>query len=185
MLAHADETDDSHAPSLCYPGCAIVPAALAAALASGADFVRVNVHTHAALTDQGVISGRATLTGTFGITVQVTDSAQPAKRVATRALTLTSPFAKLSPSNNQKLARTTSTTLSWYAYSGATGYELCVTSSSKGCGTSGWVAYGSGTTSTSVTVSAGASYYWQVRALTGAGTVTANGTSYWKFSISR
>ncbi len=31
MLAHADETDDSHAPSNCHPGCAIVPAALAMA----------------------------------------------------------------------------------------------------------------------------------------------------------
>ena len=31
MLAHADETDDSHAPSLCHPGCAIVPAAFAMA----------------------------------------------------------------------------------------------------------------------------------------------------------
>ena len=29
MLAHADETDDSHAPSLSHPGSAIVPAALA------------------------------------------------------------------------------------------------------------------------------------------------------------
>jgi len=29
MLAHADETDDSHAPSQSHPGCAIVPAALA------------------------------------------------------------------------------------------------------------------------------------------------------------
>lgn len=29
MLAHADETDDSHAPSLSHPGCAIVPAAMA------------------------------------------------------------------------------------------------------------------------------------------------------------
>ncbi len=29
MLAHADETDDSHAPSLTHPGCAVVPAALA------------------------------------------------------------------------------------------------------------------------------------------------------------
>ncbi len=28
MLAHADETDDSHAPSLTHPGCGIVPAAL-------------------------------------------------------------------------------------------------------------------------------------------------------------
>lgn len=31
MLAHADETDDSHAPSLTHPGCAIVPASLAVA----------------------------------------------------------------------------------------------------------------------------------------------------------
>ena len=31
MLAHADETDDSHAPSLTHPGCAVVPAALAMA----------------------------------------------------------------------------------------------------------------------------------------------------------
>ena len=29
MLAHADETDDSHAPSLTHPGCGIVPAAWA------------------------------------------------------------------------------------------------------------------------------------------------------------
>jgi 2-methylcitrate dehydratase PrpD len=29
MLAHADETDDSHAPSQTHPGCGIVPAALA------------------------------------------------------------------------------------------------------------------------------------------------------------
>src|SRR5262245_37611794 len=27
VLAHADETDDSHAPSLSHPGCAVVPAA--------------------------------------------------------------------------------------------------------------------------------------------------------------
>jgi 2-methylcitrate dehydratase PrpD len=31
MQAHADETDDSHAPSQCHPGCGIVPAALAMA----------------------------------------------------------------------------------------------------------------------------------------------------------
>lgn len=29
MAAHADETDDSHAPSLSHPGCAVVPAVLA------------------------------------------------------------------------------------------------------------------------------------------------------------
>jgi len=31
VMAHADETDDSHAPSLTHPGCGIVPAALAMA----------------------------------------------------------------------------------------------------------------------------------------------------------
>jgi 2-methylcitrate dehydratase PrpD len=31
MLAHSDETDDSHAPSQSHPGCAVVPAALATA----------------------------------------------------------------------------------------------------------------------------------------------------------
>src|SRR5579871_4174027 len=36
MLAHADETDDSHAPSRNHPGCAVMPAALAAAEAVGA-----------------------------------------------------------------------------------------------------------------------------------------------------
>jgi len=29
VMAHADETDDSHAPSVWHPGCAVVPAALA------------------------------------------------------------------------------------------------------------------------------------------------------------
>src|SRR5215468_7087741 len=43
MLAHADETDDSHAPSRTHPGCAVVPAALAIAElqnASGEQFMR-------------------------------------------------------------------------------------------------------------------------------------------------
>src|ERR1700724_2557909 len=43
MLAHSDETDDSHALSHCHPGCAIVPAALAAGEQFGIDgerFVR-------------------------------------------------------------------------------------------------------------------------------------------------
>ncbi len=43
MLAHADETDDSHAPSLTHPGCGIVPAALAMAEREhrdGASFLR-------------------------------------------------------------------------------------------------------------------------------------------------
>jgi 2-methylcitrate dehydratase PrpD len=37
MLAHSDETDDSHAPSQSHPGCATVPAAWAAAEQFGCD----------------------------------------------------------------------------------------------------------------------------------------------------
>src|SRR5438105_4452694 len=43
MLAHADETDDSHAPSRNHPGCAVIPAALAAGEsvhASGESLIR-------------------------------------------------------------------------------------------------------------------------------------------------
>ena len=37
VLAHADETDDSHAPSHSHPGCAVVPAALAVGEQLGID----------------------------------------------------------------------------------------------------------------------------------------------------
>lgn len=37
MLAHSNETDDSHAPSLTHPGCAVVPAALAVGERQGAN----------------------------------------------------------------------------------------------------------------------------------------------------
>jgi 2-methylcitrate dehydratase PrpD len=40
MLAHSDETDDSHAPSLSHPGCSVVPVALAAAEQFDADGTR-------------------------------------------------------------------------------------------------------------------------------------------------
>ena len=46
MLAHADETDDSHASSRTHPGCAVLPAALALAerqRASGEAFLRAVV----------------------------------------------------------------------------------------------------------------------------------------------
>jgi 2-methylcitrate dehydratase PrpD len=37
MMAHADETDDSHTKTLVHPGCAVVPAALAMSEREGAD----------------------------------------------------------------------------------------------------------------------------------------------------
>lgn len=46
MLAHSDETDDSHAPSQSHPGCSVIPAAMAVgekAEISGAHFLRAVV----------------------------------------------------------------------------------------------------------------------------------------------
>jgi 2-methylcitrate dehydratase PrpD len=40
VLAHSDETDDSHGPSRSHPGCAVVPAALAAGEEFGIDGAR-------------------------------------------------------------------------------------------------------------------------------------------------
>jgi len=40
MLAHSDETDDSHSPSLSHPGCSVVPVALAASEQFDADGTR-------------------------------------------------------------------------------------------------------------------------------------------------
>ena len=37
IMAHADETDDSHAKSFTHPGCAIIPAALAVSERQGVD----------------------------------------------------------------------------------------------------------------------------------------------------
>ena len=41
VLAHSDETDDSHAPSQSHPGCSIVPATLAASEQFGTDGTRM------------------------------------------------------------------------------------------------------------------------------------------------
>jgi hypothetical protein len=74
MLAHADETDDSHAASLSHPGCAIVPAALAMgereksngtqllrAVALGYDLcARLNLSLHRPAT-QRTVSARASV----------------------------------------------------------------------------------------------------------------------------
>jgi 2-methylcitrate dehydratase PrpD len=59
MAAHADETDDSHAPSLSHPGCSVAPAILAAGEevgASGAEVLRAYVVGY----DIGTRIGRAT-----------------------------------------------------------------------------------------------------------------------------
>jgi 2-methylcitrate dehydratase PrpD len=62
MLAHTDETDDSHAPSQSHPGCAVIPAALAVAEKfdlDGERLLRAIVPGYDIGTRVGIISGRA------------------------------------------------------------------------------------------------------------------------------
>ena len=68
MLAHADETDDSHAPSFTHPGCAIVPAALAAAEAygrSGLDLLKAVAVGYDVGCRTTIAAGPMTLDGAF------------------------------------------------------------------------------------------------------------------------
>jgi 2-methylcitrate dehydratase PrpD len=75
MLAHSDETDDSHAPSHCHPGCATVSAALVAGEffnISGARLLRAvalgyDVGTRATLTLGGLNWQMKTHRGTHNI----------------------------------------------------------------------------------------------------------------------
>jgi 2-methylcitrate dehydratase PrpD len=83
MLAHSDETDDSHALAHCHPGCGIVPAALAAGEQfgiSGAHFLRAvsvgfDVGTRVTMTLGGVPWEKQThrsthsIASTFGASV--------------------------------------------------------------------------------------------------------------------
>lgn len=58
MLAHSDETDDSHSPSQSHPGCAVVPAALAV----GEQFHISGTHFIRAVTLGYDIGARVTMT---------------------------------------------------------------------------------------------------------------------------
>ena len=58
MLAHADETDDSHSPSQSHPGCAVVPAALA----TGERFAISGTHFLRAVTLGYDVGTRVTMT---------------------------------------------------------------------------------------------------------------------------
>jgi len=57
VLAHSDETDDSHSPSQSHPGCAVVPAALA----TGEQFHISGTHFLRAVTLGYDIGGRVTM----------------------------------------------------------------------------------------------------------------------------
>jgi hypothetical protein len=87
-------------------------------------------------------------------------------------------FAKTAPRKNATKQKT-SVKLSWAASTRATSYEYCIALSKAACKT--WKKTGIARTVTVKGLSAGTSYYWQVRAKNTAGT-TLSATTFWKFT---
>ncbi len=94
-----------------------------------------------------------------------------------------SAFNKTSPSNGAA-NQSAQLTLTWGTSANAAHYEYCV-KTSPDCGESDWADNGTSASKTFTNeLYGGATYYWQARAVNGAGTTYANGSSsaYWIFS---
>jgi len=141
------------------------------------------------LSTAGVLSGTPSTVGTATFTVRASDSGAP-QRSAERSLdmqVLSAPpgsFAKSTPKNG---ARNVGTTVSaaWAASTNAASYEYCYdTTNDNACATR-WVSVGTARTAALSGLARSTTYFWQVRAVNGAGTVQANSGTWWKFSTGR
>ncbi len=89
-------------------------------------------------------------------------------------------FGKSAPANGATGVSATPT-LSWGAVAGAT-FQLCVDAVNNNACDASWQTLGLATSTTLSTLAAG-TYYWQVRAATGTGTIDANGGTWWSFGV--
>lgn len=88
-------------------------------------------------------------------------------------------FSKSSPSNGATRLRVP-VTIRWGSSSGATSYDVCISTSSSSC--SNWQNVGN-TTGVNVSgLSSLTTYYWQVRANNASGSTLANGGTMWRFT---
>jgi len=94
-------------------------------------------------------------------------------------------FWHVSPANGAT-GQSTSPTLSWSASSGAASYEYCIDLSNNNVCNASWVATGSAASVALSGLVANTPYFWQVRAINGAGTRYAESDpeAYWTFTPS-
>jgi len=90
-------------------------------------------------------------------------------------------FNKSSPAN-EATGQTTNPSLSWGASSGATSYEYCYDTSNNSICDGSWISVGSNLSVGLSGLTAGTTYYWQVRARNVAETTEADSGTWWKFS---
>ncbi len=94
-------------------------------------------------------------------------------------------FSKHQPTHMATEVPTATAVLSWFVSTGATGYEVCVSTDSAptSCEASGgWMNVGNLTQWTPASLTAGRTYWWQVRALGSGLPVQADGGQWWAFT---
>jgi hypothetical protein len=90
-------------------------------------------------------------------------------------------FSKTAPANGATGLSTTPT-LSWAASTNATSYEYCYDSTNDNACAGTWTNAGASTSAGLSGLAAGATYYWQVRAVGVGGTTYANAGTWWSLT---
>ena len=90
-------------------------------------------------------------------------------------------FGKTAPAN-AATGLSLSPTLTWSGSSNATGYEFCYDTTDDVVCDGTWTSNGTSTSRALSGLNPNTTYYWQVRGLSPAGTTSANGNSWWRFT---